>query len=344
MIEIDHSRQTYSLLVPADEFIQGVGTSWLIEGILPAASLGLLYAQPAAFKTFIALGMARGVLTGEPFCGHNVMSSGSVIYICLEGKGGATQRVRGVCEGLTPDQRHRLQVVKQPLRLPDTSKDDWEKLVKELAAYVASRGPIRLIIVDTFAQLSEAEENSSTGVGKVLGALQQLIDKFGGTVLVIHHEGKAAAKGMRGSNALAGAADTIMRAERLKGSMFVKLHCEKQKDADEFDAFDIELEEVNLANGKQTLIVKGAADPKDAAHRRCGPATSDSTPRVSAAKTQILKVLADSPEAMARGNLESQVMKAADVSEGTFTTALNELKEAGEIFSHRRGFWEQTPR
>jgi hypothetical protein len=344
MTEIDRSRQTTSLLVPAEDFIEGAGPSWLVEGILPVGSLALLYAQPAAFKTFLAMGIARAILSGEPFCGFESKAKGSVVYICLEGKGGAKQRVRAICETLTSEHRKNFHVVTKAIRLPGTSREDWAKLLREMAAYKETTAPVRLVIIDTWARINETDENQSTEVGKVLDCLQPLMDQFGASVLVIHHEGKARGAGARGSTALIGAADTIMRAERHKGSMIVKLHCEKQKDADEFEAFDIELEEVGLANGKQTLIVKGAADPTGAAHRRCGTSALDSKPKVSAAKAQILKMLAESPEAVARGDLENQVMEAAKVSEGTFTTALNELKEAGEILSERRGFWERASR
>ena len=53
------------------------------------------------------------------------------------------------------------------------------------------------------------------------------------TVLAVHHTGKDAGKGMRGSSSLLGACDTSIAIDRITGTMNVELAVMKQKDVEE---------------------------------------------------------------------------------------------------------------
>jgi RecA-family ATPase len=58
--------------------------SWLIEGILAANAVVVLYGASAIGKTFVALSMALSVAAGHPWCGKPT-KSGSVLYVAAEG-------------------------------------------------------------------------------------------------------------------------------------------------------------------------------------------------------------------------------------------------------------------
>lgn len=349
---MDDAHPTCKFLVPYDEFISGPGAEWLIEGFLPARGLAMLYAQSGAFKTFVALHMGRAVITGEPFCGFEVSKdpeapSGqkpSVIYIALEGVGGARKRVQGAFEGVDQSDLKRFRSVEHPFRMPTASAREWRDLLSELEAFAKVAGPIKLIIIDTFAQFSEADENNSTAVSGVVRMLQQLISKTGATVCLIHHTGKPAKKGgktngMRGSSALNAAADSVFFLERLnETSLITRIKCEKQKDFEEFKEFSIEMEEIALGV-KKTLRVRGLADPKTAAlHKKAGDTAKQTSPARDTAKAAILDALSG-----AVGGKQHKELKAAlvpkIVSDGTFSAAMRELEEEGLISKAEDGCW-----
>jgi RecA-family ATPase len=67
--------------------------SWLIEGILPANALGVLYGAPGVGKTFVALSIALSIAAGHSWCGK-LTKSGSVLYVAAEGVSGMRLRVQ----------------------------------------------------------------------------------------------------------------------------------------------------------------------------------------------------------------------------------------------------------
>jgi hypothetical protein len=72
------------------------------------------------------------------------------------------------------------------------------------------------------------DENSAQDMGTAIQALDWLREKEGCGVLVLHHSGVDGTR-PRGSTALFGAADTLIRVEG-EGNM-TKVSCEGQKDA-----------------------------------------------------------------------------------------------------------------
>jgi len=68
---------------------------------------------------------------------------------------------------------------------------------------------VRLIIIDTVARaVAGGDENSSTDMGRLIAACDQIRTETGAHVALIHHAGKDAAKGARGHSSLRAAVDT----------------------------------------------------------------------------------------------------------------------------------------
>jgi hypothetical protein len=96
-----------------------------------------------------------------------------------------------------------------------------------------------LLVVDTVARcMVGGDENSARDMGQFIENVSRFCEPYGAASLFIHHTGKNGVD-ERGSSALRGAADTVM-AMRPEGSG-LKLTCEKQKDAAEFDAIRLHL-------------------------------------------------------------------------------------------------------
>jgi RecA-family ATPase len=68
--------------------------------------------------------------------------------------------------------------------------------------------PVRLIVIDTLARVMGAgDENSTQAMNTVLNSAKRIQRETGAAVLIVHHEGKDASRGSRGSSALPAAID-----------------------------------------------------------------------------------------------------------------------------------------
>ena len=137
----------------------------------------------------------------------------------------------------------------RPINLtdPDVAKEfitEVRKLVEQPA----------LIIVDTLARcFVGGDENSAKDMGLFIHGVETVQRETGATVLVIHHTGKNEKSGARGSSALMGAADTMIRCGGEMG--FLSLRCAKQKDAEAFKDFTLLLKTIKLENGQTSCVL-----------------------------------------------------------------------------------------
>ena len=97
-------------------------------------------------------------------------------------------------------------MVLQPFKL--TEPQD----VKDLAAVVPAGA---VVFLDTLNRAAPtADENSSKDMGQILEAAKQLQALTGGLVVLIHHTGKDATKGLRGHSSLFAAMDAAIKVSR----------------------------------------------------------------------------------------------------------------------------------
>ncbi|MEM7095109.1 MAG: AAA family ATPase [Actinomycetota bacterium] len=224
-------------LLTLDELLQMPPVSHLLESLLVSDSLAVLYGPPKSGKSFVALSMAWAVASGSPWLAEYPVAQGPVIYNAAEGVSGFPARICALQRGqvgLPEDFRF----LRDAVQLGDRHKD-----LSDLLSLVAENRP-RLVVVDTLARsIVGLDESSSRDMGCAIDAIDAIRQAGSGhtTVLVVHHSGKDVRKGMRGSNALVAAADTVLqlRSSRSRG---LQLHTEAQKDMAEAPPISLELE------------------------------------------------------------------------------------------------------
>jgi hypothetical protein len=170
---------------------------------------------------------------------------GRVIYIASENAHGARARIDALLRdmGITLDDLggRYLEITGRPHLL---KPDEVQELIKELKPL----GP-SLIIVDTLARAAAgADENSAQEMGVMVENCQTIINQIGATVMLLHHTGKDASKGARGSSAIPGAVDAEIYLERPKETENVRIaNVGKMRDGpDYFTLFRYSLETVQL--------------------------------------------------------------------------------------------------
>ncbi|MFA6312516.1 MAG: AAA family ATPase [Sterolibacterium sp.] len=197
------------LMLSAFDLLNAPPLRWLVRGVMPMHGLACMYGASGSGKSFLALDLCAAVADGaEWFCCH--VTAAPVVYIALEGEHGFRQRVDAWQVHHGRDLPAGLRFVMQPFDLRNA--DDLRELADSVTASGAAGG---LLVLDTLSRASgAADENSSKDMGEIVSAAAALQSKLGGTVLLIHHTGKDATKGLRGHSSLFAALDSAIEVAR----------------------------------------------------------------------------------------------------------------------------------
>lgn len=214
------------------QFLERPPKQWLVQDVLGVQDMALLYGEPGSGKTFVALDLAFSLATGRQFAdAFSVTRPLTVAYATSEGVGGLPDRLRAVSTFYgTQDVPLFLFADAPQLFDPGNTNGaysfvhDWQDMAR------AGRVPATLdvLMVDTLHGASAgSDENSARDAGKVLDSLRCARKELGCATVLVHHANKAGTS-ERGSTALRGAMDCVLRAEKA-GKAFT-LRVEKLKD------------------------------------------------------------------------------------------------------------------
>ncbi len=230
---------------------------WLIQGVLEAASLSMIYGESGSGKSFLALDLSACIATGLEWYGHHVQHGG-VLYLAGEGRSGLCRRARAWELKTTLEVKSMLQVSSGPVDLSDVR--DSLPLVKEAIKNAQSRIDLKLVVVDTLSRHYGGDENVAKDVAKFIAGLDQLKQEFKLAILLIHHSGKDSTKGARGSSAMRAALDTEIRVDRAESDVVIVSNT-KQKDAELFQQKAFELSRINLHDKDSRVLVDCYGEP-----------------------------------------------------------------------------------
>jgi hypothetical protein len=129
-----------------------------------------------------------------------------VVYAALEGEAGFKLRAQAWEANKGRTLPADLQMMMQPFKLTDPRD------VLDLAKVVP---PGAVVFIDTLNRAAPtADENSSKDMGEILEGAKRLQSLIGGLVVLVHHTGKDATKGLRGHSSLFAAMDAAVEVSR----------------------------------------------------------------------------------------------------------------------------------
>ena len=218
-------------------------TSHLIKGYLPRNAFGVVYGASGSYKSFHALSWACSVATGKTWNSKKVTHC-NVLYIAGEGGIGVPRRIKAwATQHISNEQVENLYRINHPVIF--SQSDEVSALLQTIEAHqTAYKQEFGLIIIDTLARcFGHACENKAEDMNAFIAACDRIKAETRATILVVHHSGKDADKGARGSSALRAACDFEYKIERLNEERSYRLICTKAKDDEEAPSQLFELSE-----------------------------------------------------------------------------------------------------
>lgn len=153
---------------------KGKDKGFLIEGLIPARSIGLISGESKTNKTTIAYGIALAIANGSKFIGHNVNQNGKVLFISIEGS------LRGLL--IKFGSNSNIDIVE--------SKDFiWEEC-REYIIKSIQNNHYRLIVLDPLYKITNCNIAKADEVRGFLRELEKLANQYNCTFLVCHHNNR----------------------------------------------------------------------------------------------------------------------------------------------------------
>ena len=181
---------------------------WRIKKVLPQTGLAAVFGASGSGKSFMVIDMMQAIAAGHEWFGYKSKPC-NVLYCALEGEGGIAGRVNAYRI------RHRktaanIRYMVQPFSLLESGD------ILDLAQAIKANGQsVNVVILDTLNRAAPgADENDSKSMGQIIAASKQLQTLIGGLVILVHHTGKDASKGLRGHSSLHAALDAAIELRR----------------------------------------------------------------------------------------------------------------------------------
>ena len=229
--------QRFRLLNPAD-LAKLPPARFRVRGVLPMEGIGSVFGPPGSGKSFWLIDLLAAVSGGREWFGCRVKAC-PVLYVALEGEAGISQRVKAwqVKHGRLPENFRFL------LQSLDIRKANDRADLAQAARAAGFTGGV--LAIDTLNRAAPGmDENDSKSMGQVISAAKELQAELGGLVLLVHHTGKDATKGMRGHSSLHAALDCAVEVSRDGDSREWKVA--KSKDGEDGEAHPFSLNVVEV--------------------------------------------------------------------------------------------------
>jgi archaellum biogenesis ATPase FlaH len=219
--EVTAAREERFRLKDTSEFIVRQKASWIVKGLIPNASLGVIYGASGSGKSFFVLDLMAAVARAVAW--RNLKVTGArVCWIAAEGQEDMRKRVQAYC------QHNGIQSTELPMDFIDQAPNFLEAAdIKAVIKQMRLKGQFDVVVVDTLAQvMAGGNENSGEDMGRVLAYCREITRLTGAMVILIHHSGKDESRGARGWSGLRAAADfefEIIRADEDRVATVTKM-------------------------------------------------------------------------------------------------------------------------
>lgn len=259
--------------------------TWIVDTLIPDASITIISAPPAQYKTWLAFDIAIKVASGEPVF-EQFQTKKTNVLIIDEESGLARTRHRLEQLGASGDAQIAVSSY-HSFKLDEAS-------AKSLIDYCKAQ-KVGLVIFDSLTRIHGGDENSAKDMSAVMGELKRLAQANIGVFLIHHNRkpGQFGGKGaneMRGSGDILAACDVQISVKRKVDSSIITVFQNKNRDAPNLLPFDLE---VHSDGGKLWFEYAGRAqklpNKNEVADKAIVKLMEDGIPRIQAEIKSALK-------------------------------------------------------
>lgn len=209
----------------ADALVPQPPLEWVVESLIPACSVGMLVGAPGSKKTFSMLDLAVRVAAGQDWLGFKTRKSNVLILDEESGPNRMKRRLSGILRAYKGDGSlpiHFTSLARFDLR----SHIDLDNICRLIQMHDA-----RVVILDALVDfMLGADENAVSDVQPVFQSLRRIAEEFQCTIDLIHHLNKMG--GYRGSSAMLGSVDFLIKQVSEKDSNLITFETEKLRDGE----------------------------------------------------------------------------------------------------------------
>lgn len=224
-------------------------TEWLVKNLLPSQGLACIYGPSGSSKSFLALDLCMSASVLGEWFGLKIKNV-PVVYLVLEGLAGFKKRIIAWTKNTRINPKNFFLII-EDINL--SQKSDVNALLLELKEKGFKNG---LIVIDTLNQASPGvDENSVKEISVVINHLKLLQKQTESLTLIVHHSGKDATKGMRGSSSIRAALDTSIEVFSLN-EMDKEFRVDKSKDSADGNIYKYSLREIEIGQDEDGEVVK----------------------------------------------------------------------------------------
>lgn len=230
----------------------------VIENLFNRKQVGFLYGESNTGKSFAALSLLNRVAQGKPWAGLRVAKECHAFY--FDGETGIEIKDRNIAwsnkfnSGVKNDRMH---ILSPQINLFD--KEIQNRIINDVNKITNNKGGIicfdtlssflayytkKSIDGKTILDMENPDENDAIAMRKLISILKRIAVETNSFVLMVHHGGKDAAKGMKGAITLKNDSDTVIKLEQMQGNDFglsVSLTIEKNRSAAKLPVMQFDL-------------------------------------------------------------------------------------------------------
>lgn len=185
--------------------LQGLGDpAYVVKGIIDKGAFVEIYGAFGSGKSFLVGDPGLRVALGWSWFDRRV-NQGGVLYIAVEGGTNIKRRLAAFAK------HHEVDLDAVPFRVVlDPTNMLTPAGIEQLITDAAPVPDLTLIIIDTAARVMPGGKEDTEDMGKFVSACDEVRSKTGAAVVVVHHSGKTAERGSRGSVVLPAAVDAML--------------------------------------------------------------------------------------------------------------------------------------
>jgi hypothetical protein len=209
--------------------IEPPAPQFVIDGLLPDATVGVVAGPGGIGKTTRRMHQGVHIVLGRDYCGRKVLNPGPVIYITGEDTRAESEyRLHHICAalGLSPEEKlvvardfHIVDVVGSGMTFIQTQSGGDFVATSAIQDFITAYAEVkpRVVIVDPKISFSTGSEDDNTASRKFMDASSRIAKSLRCCVIVVHHVSKEMARNKtvdqyvgRGGSAIADAARFVV--------------------------------------------------------------------------------------------------------------------------------------